>query len=67
MEGDVCSYHDILNMFKQTIAKYGRIDYAISNAAIYETYGFFDLALTIEDLEKVLPSSSYEIKHGLTR
>lgn len=45
---DVRKYADIVNLFKSALDKHGRVDHAISNAAIIERPGWFDPSLGIE-------------------
>lgn len=48
---DVRNYTSILNLFQSALTQHGRVDHAISNAAILEQPGWFDPTLGIDGLK----------------
>ena len=53
---NVCEYHDILALFATALAKYGRVDHALSNAGVSEQENWFDPNLTVESVQIVSDS-----------
>lgn len=53
IQTDVVKYSDQLALFKEGLARFGRVDHAIANAGIYEPKGLFDPDLDLESVQKV--------------
>jgi NAD(P)-dependent dehydrogenase (short-subunit alcohol dehydrogenase family) len=45
-------YQDNVTLFKRAYQKFGRVDHAIANAGLVERPGWFDVGMSIEDVEK---------------
>lgn len=54
---DVTSYADQLKLFATAFEKYGRVDHAIANAAIYEPASWFPETADLESIRKVMAES----------
>lgn len=54
MPVDVTDYQSVLSLFKTAFSLHGHIDHVIANAGIIEQGNWFDPALTMESIEKVL-------------
>lgn len=50
---DVTSYADQLNLFATALQKYGQVDHAIANAAIYEPDSWFSETADLESVQEV--------------
>ncbi|GIZ44937.1 hypothetical protein CKM354_000812100 [Cercospora kikuchii] len=64
---DVTSYADQLKLFATAFQKYGRVDHAIANAAVYEPNSWFSETADLESVQKEPPSLVYDINvRGVT-
>lgn len=49
---NAAKYQDNVALFKAAFQKFGRVDHAIANAGLQERPGWFDVEMSIEDVEK---------------
>ena len=58
---DASKYADNVSLFKTAYATFGRIDHAIANAGLGERPGWFDVGMTLSDVEKEPSTAVLEV------
>ena len=58
---DVTSYDSLLALFDKALVLYGRVDIAISNAAIIEQPGWFSPSLDLDSVRKAPPTAVIDV------
>ncbi|KAF2011606.1 3-hydroxyacyl-CoA dehydrogenase [Aaosphaeria arxii CBS 175.79] len=62
VKADVTQYADVLKIFQVAFEKYGKIDHAVANAAVYEPdLDIFDPNLSIAQIEQAPPTLAFDI------